>query len=224
MIQLHRPLLGLAIVGLLFVGEATAQERTCPDGGKAYFGYCPTDRPAPNVLQQQLEHWAFYPREVVLKTSPDRLEQLYTNHDPQGLYEILAPYDRATILATPALGVALQAFKDGYYAFRQDEIAFENQIFEKTGPLVTVRMADGWREDVNYYLLRANGNSADQLKKGPQITLYLPIDEAERVFGTLAADATLNAQRVAILNQRSKIETASTMLSQQIKVAATPPH
>jgi hypothetical protein len=151
------------------------------------------------------------------------LEQLYVNHDPQALYEILAPYDRATILATPALGTALQNFKDAYYAFRQDEITFENQIFEKTGSLVTARMADGWREEVNYYLLRANGNSAEQLKKGPQITLYLQVDEAERVFGLLDADVALNAQRTAISSRRAKIETASSIMSQQIKAAAIAP-
>jgi hypothetical protein len=223
MTQRHQWFLGLTIIGLLLAGEAAAQDRTCPDGGKAYFGYCPTDRPAPNVLQQQLEQWAFYPREVALKTAPDRLEQLYTNQDPQGLYEILAPYDRATILATPSLGAALQDFKNDYYAFRQNEIAFENQIFEKTGSLVTARMADAWREEVNYYLLRANGNSADQLKKGPQITLDLQMDEAERVFGLLNADAALNGQRAAVSIQRGKIETASAKMSQQIKAVAAAP-
>lgn len=215
--------IGLGFSALLIGGEAASQDRTCPDGGRAYFGYCPTDRPAPNVLQQQLEQWAFYPREVDLKVPPDRLEQLYTNRDPQALYEILAPYDRATVLATPQLGARLQDYKDAYYKFRQGEVAFEEQVFELAGGVVSARNADAWREALNYYLLRANGNSAEALKKGPQITLFIQIDEAERTYAVLETNPTLNARRADLQGQRVKLETTATALTQEIRAASLAP-
>jgi hypothetical protein len=212
----------IATLGLCSMSRhADAQERTCPDGGRAYFGYCPSDRPAPNIIEQQLEEWAYYPDEVSVKSAPDILEGLFLNTIPQKLYDIVLPYDRSTIKNTDKIGTDLQNFKDKYYNYRRVQLQIDKEIFEKAGSIVASRDGGTWSATTRYVLLRLTGHSQDELKKEPQFLFGVSFDEGEKTYLAVNADPHLMGELRDLLAQHSQLEVLAASIAQRVRESAS---
>jgi len=179
---------------------------------------CPNDKPAPNLLQQRLEKWANFPKEISASLAPDMLENMFVNKEPQALYSIVVDSDQQSIEAIPSIGQNLYQFRSIYYQTRQDEVDFENQLLQLIRPLVVVKFSEGWKIYLQYFVLRYAGNSKEQIESmGIFLNFDITLDDEERVFLALSKMPSVNENGARISKQFNQLFIYSRQLAEQIR-------
>lgn len=210
-----------ALTLALIVGAASARaqaERKCPDGGPAYFGVCPNDKPAANQLQRQLEQLANFPKDVPPKQVASQLEVILRATTGRQLYDIVSPYDKSSLQSVPDIGVELFEYRKAYYAYRQQQLEFQDRQLSRIGAIATQHVPDAWKVYLNYIFLRQFGRDPESIKKAGEVFAFgFSWSEAEPMFQTLSKEPDTAASFVRLVNEHTRLDAMAEKLLQRYR-------
>jgi hypothetical protein len=159
-------------------------------------------------LRAAVEELTKFPNGPEISTPQGLLESMVVNKLPHRLFDLLQRYNRSDIVSIPKTGAALYNFKQHYYDFRTQELAWENNTTNHIGQIVSVRFRKAWAIYLRYVILRAAGQSKEQIIAGGGFLNYsITWDDAERVFTELSGDPTVaqeTAEVFSLLNKMSQ--------------------
>jgi hypothetical protein len=159
-------------------------------------------------LRAAVEELAKFPNGPEISTPQGLLESMVVNKLPRRLFDLLQQYNRSDIVGIPETGTTLYKYKQHYYDFRTKELAWENNITNHIGQIVTVRLKQAWAIYLRYFISRAAGQSKEQIIAGGDFLNYsITWDDAERVFTELSGDPTVaqeTAEVFSLLNKMSE--------------------
>jgi pimeloyl-ACP methyl ester carboxylesterase len=157
-------------------------------------------------LQAAVEELAKFPNGPEISAPQGLLESMIVNKFPHRLFDLLQQYNKPTIQGIAKTGEALYDYKQEYYNFRTKELTWETNLTTHIGQMVSVRFRQAWIIYLRYVILRAAGQSKDQVIAGGDFVNYgITWDDAERVFTELSGEPTVAQEASEVFSLLNKM-------------------